>query len=219
MQSLSDVAADQVRQHRERRGISRDELAKRCADLGAPQLTYSALVNIETGRKGEGRKRRRDVTVDELAVLAKALGVPPLALLFPVGGVEEVQVLPDRSAPTWDGLRWFTGEAALPTRSGDQWGVSPSDFADWEADRAGLTSYRWHETYLKRWHEDRREAEEAPKAETREAAQRRMEAVEPALWQERARIRGLGLRLPDLPAELRHIDADGYQPDWGRVFK
>ena len=219
MQNLSDVVADQVRKHRERRGISRDELAKRCADLGAPQLTYSALVNIETGRKGESKKRRRDVTVDELAVLARALGVPPVALLFPVGSVEEVNVLPGRPAPTWDALRWFTGESALPSRVGEQWGVSASDFGDWEADRAGLTSYRWHETYVNRWYKDRREAEEAQKAEVREEAQRRMTEVETPIWQERARLRGLGLRLPELPSELRHIDADDYQADRGWMHR
>ncbi|URN12505.1 helix-turn-helix domain-containing protein [Streptomyces radiopugnans] len=222
MQSLSDVAAGEIRQHRQRRGITRSELAQKCASYGAPQLTYAALVNIETGRKGKDQKRRRDVTVDELAVLAKALGVPPLALLFPVGRLDEVPALPDRTAPTWDALRWFTGESAFPTPSTGSptgWAVRSDDFADWEADRAGLSSYRSHAEYIKGWEKDRERAESARTPEARKRAESDMAKTAPVLWQERARLRGLGLKLPELPEDLRYIDGPDYQPDWGAITR
>lgn len=72
---LSDMVAEQVRRLREERGMRRLDLAEKCAALGWPALTEGALGNIETGRRGEDGQRRREVTVDELFVLAEALDV------------------------------------------------------------------------------------------------------------------------------------------------
>lgn len=56
-------------------------------------------------------KRRREVTVDELFVLAYALGVPPLLLVLPLGELDEVPVPPGGKGQhphlVW---RWATGE-------------------------------------------------------------------------------------------------------------
>lgn len=94
-QSLSDVAAAQIRKHRERLRISREELAEECAKLGFPDLTAPAITNIETGRKNpRTAKRRREVTLDELVVFAHVLAVPPLLLMLPLGEVDEVPVPP-----------------------------------------------------------------------------------------------------------------------------
>jgi hypothetical protein len=106
--------AEQIRKHRERLGLSREDLAQECAKLGAPQLTAAAIINIEVGRKNpETGKRRREVSVDELLVFAYAMAVPPLQLMFPLVGAEEVL-----TPPCWNGLppyvawRWATGEEA-----------------------------------------------------------------------------------------------------------
>ncbi|WP_367574120.1 helix-turn-helix domain-containing protein [Streptomyces griseoaurantiacus] len=218
MQSpLSEVVASELRRYREVRGLNREQLADACARYGAPHLTYSALVNIETGRKGKDGVRRRDVTVDELAVLARALGVPPVALLFPVGHADEVEAVPGHPAPVWDALRWFTGEGALPTKTDDTdrpWGVTNDDYADWRADRAGLTDYRWHDRYLEEWRVSRAEARRARSVAARDDAENRAAEAAPKLWDVRVRLREKGLRLPPLPDDLAHIDADGYRPDW-----
>jgi transcriptional regulator with XRE-family HTH domain len=77
----SDVIADQLRKHRARLGLTREQLAEECARLGADHLTFAALTNIETGRRDRTTgRRRREVTVDELEVLAHALAVPLLLL-------------------------------------------------------------------------------------------------------------------------------------------
>ncbi|WP_406354875.1 helix-turn-helix domain-containing protein [Streptomyces sp. NBC_01635] len=222
MHTPSEVAAAEVKGHRERRGLTREALADACAQHGAPHLTYAAIVNIETGRKDKDTKqRRRNITVDELAVLAKCLGVPPVALLFPVGRVDAVQPLPGRTVPTWDALRWFTGEAALPVDQGEdaprRWAVEQDDFAEWSADRAGLTSYRWHDRYLDEWHQDQQAATQARSEADREEAEQRATSAETKLWEQRTRLRGLGLELPELPTELRHIDAADYRPNWGNL--
>jgi hypothetical protein len=83
--------------------MSAQQLANRCAALGAAGLTRLVITNLETGR-------RAAVTVPELVALAAALETAPLLLLYPVGIQREVEYLPGRSAETWAAARWWTGE-------------------------------------------------------------------------------------------------------------
>lgn len=68
---------------RKRRGWQPADLAERCRELGAPDLTENVIENIES-RSARASKRPRPVTVDELASLALALDVFPVHLLVPV---------------------------------------------------------------------------------------------------------------------------------------
>jgi len=79
--SLSDVAADHIRELRKARGWSVAALAAQCAESGHPELTRAVLENIESGRRDADGRRRRDISVDELHVLAAVLGVQSSALL------------------------------------------------------------------------------------------------------------------------------------------
>lgn len=72
--NLSDAVAARIRAIRKRRGLSNAGLAEDCAKLGAPHLTGNVLTNIETGRPLAG-VRRREITIDELDVIQRALGV------------------------------------------------------------------------------------------------------------------------------------------------
>lgn len=83
MQRASDVVGAEVRAHRTRRRWTRAQLSERCADLGAGHITESVLVNIESGRRDSGGVRRRDVTIDEVLILAEALGLSPERLYAP----------------------------------------------------------------------------------------------------------------------------------------
>lgn len=107
---LSDVTAAQVRHFREVRAMSRTDLAARCAALGWPALTHGALGHIETGRRGPDGVRRREVTVDEIVILAAALGVPPISLIVPVGHAADVEILPGLTVPVGDALLWIGGD-------------------------------------------------------------------------------------------------------------
>jgi hypothetical protein len=78
----SDAVAARVKQVRKRRDLTVADLAARCAELGAPQLTAQALYKLEGQRESAGR-RPRPVTVDELLALALALNVAPVHLLVP----------------------------------------------------------------------------------------------------------------------------------------
>ncbi len=80
-QTPSGVIAARVRARRRLIGLNRQQLAERCANAGTSRLTLAALTNIETGRPDSQGRRRREITVEELLVLAAALGVAADELL------------------------------------------------------------------------------------------------------------------------------------------
>jgi transcriptional regulator with XRE-family HTH domain len=81
-QTPSDVVAARVRELRTSRGMKVADLAARCAELGAEQLTVQALYKLE-GQRESATRRPRPVSVDELLALAAALDVAPVHLLVP----------------------------------------------------------------------------------------------------------------------------------------
>lgn len=97
-------------------------LADRTAQLGHP-ISRTALSNLEVGRK-------RAVDVPELIVLARALGVPPLLLLYPAISAGEVEVLPGHRTSSWSAAQWFAGKA--PYTGTDETGKVYVDFRAYE---------------------------------------------------------------------------------------
>lgn len=90
-QTVSDIVGANIRSLRDQNRWTRDELAARCAERFTPPLTAAMITNIELGKRDKQGNRRRDITVDELIVLADAFSVPPAALLPALaGGVEDV---------------------------------------------------------------------------------------------------------------------------------
>lgn len=79
--SVSAAVAQRIREARVARHMNRQDLVNACANNGHGHLTYAALSNIEGAASGAGRYR--PITVDELAAVAEALGIPAVALLAP----------------------------------------------------------------------------------------------------------------------------------------
>lgn len=110
-----------------RRGRSDQWIADQSANLGHP-LSRTAVSEYRRGK-------RKTVPVSDLIVIARILGVPPIALLFPGLPAGPVTLFPpgmiegEHGAGTdevaaLDGLRWFSGEAhKLPT--GWDLGIDP----------------------------------------------------------------------------------------------
>lgn len=124
------------------KGVSGRELSERCEALGHP-MPRNLIANLESGRK-------TTIPVHEVVILAQALGVPPIRLLYDVSGEEErVEVLPGLTAPAWSALQWFTGEQ--PLHLGYRWspfsGLPPSreDREAWETGAEPLTWHRIHD--------------------------------------------------------------------------
>jgi transcriptional regulator with XRE-family HTH domain len=197
---LSDVVAQQVNRLRKNARLNREALAERCKHLGEA-LTAEAIANIENGRRGPDGKRRREVTVDELAALARALSVPPLALICPLGRQSQVDLRDGTAVDTWDLAQWIRGERPL---SGEKWD---------SADVAGVRSFQMHENEAARWEWARRVACEATaehRLRTADDADRQAEQAWQHLVEIRAGMRERGLTPPALPADLakrEEIDA------------
>lgn len=112
--TASDLVGERVRKLREGRFTVR-QLADRCSELGAPELTAATIANIETGRRDKDTgKRRRDITIDELLALALALDAPPLVLLMPFNGWDLLRITSRIEAPTSLALDWITGDEPPP---------------------------------------------------------------------------------------------------------
>lgn len=109
--------------------MSAQALADRCAALGLP-LDRAVIAKLEKGL-------RQTITVGEVLVLAQALGVAPLLLVFPVGQEEFTEVLPGREVPTWHAAKWFAGDEVLVSGRHEETGVWLTDAASAEAWNSG----------------------------------------------------------------------------------
>jgi hypothetical protein len=81
-------------------------LADETERLGYP-ISRAAIANYESGRK-------KGLDVAELLVLAAALRIPPLTILFPELPDGPVELLPGVQTTSWDAAAWFSGEATFP---------------------------------------------------------------------------------------------------------
>ena len=80
-------------------------LADRTAALGHP-VSRSVIADLEIGRK-------KSLDVAELLVLAQALQVAPVQLVYPDLPKGDVEVLPGRFVESHEALQWFSGVSAL----------------------------------------------------------------------------------------------------------
>jgi transcriptional regulator with XRE-family HTH domain len=87
---------------RVRAGRSAQWLADETRRIGFP-ISRAAIANYESGRK-------RGLDIAELLVLAAALNVPPLVLLFPELPDGLVEGLPGIRTTSWEAAAWFAGE-------------------------------------------------------------------------------------------------------------
>jgi transcriptional regulator with XRE-family HTH domain len=135
---IARVVASEVRRYRNARGLTAEQLAARCSQLGL-SLNRSVIANLESGR-------RPLTSVAELLVLARALEVPPVRLVVPLGHAETIEVSPGKNAAVWDAFRWFVGEARLQESAAGLEAVP----ADYEAQDA-IRLFREHDYLLERW--------------------------------------------------------------------
>lgn len=99
-----------------------EQLAARCAEIGATHLTEAALYAVESGRKDKATgRRRRTISVDEWVVLAQALEVDPIALLVPphLADGDPFPLTSEFSTTAGAARRWLKSEGPL-----DEWARS-----------------------------------------------------------------------------------------------
>lgn len=179
--------------------MSAQQLANRCEELGLP-IGRSVLANFESGR-------RPAISVPELLVLARALGVSPVALVAPIDHDDTVEILPGQDVPAYDAMVWLSGERRFPGEAGPR---------DEPADPAMTSAYREHAHYVAEWFKvNRRAADALAGADDDQSAADRIAAAhdlvdraERDVINVRRELRRAGVRLPELPAGLQHIDTD-----------
>lgn len=186
----SDGMAQQIgqrlRRYRDARGLSAQKVADACTALGVP-IDRNVLASLEN-------RRRNIVTVAEVIAFARVLGIPPLALIYPVGDDEPIEAFPGIQTDAFTAARWFAGETALP---GD---------AELSIDAAPnvLALYRSHarlvDELLQQIEATRRTLNDSASTPGEiKAAQDATRARAEALEIERSLIRYLGVRMPLLP--------------------
>ena len=173
--------------------MTAQQLAERCAELGMPEITRPVLVKLEHGR-------REAVSTAELAILAAALDIAPVLLLYAVGSADVAEYLPGRTAAPWDAARWWADEAFL----GPDGVISPA------YRRSAGSLFRDHQQLLSELPGGVTRAEylaavaSRPDGETR--AERRMLALTVRTLRDiRLGIREMGLEPPELPPELKWL--------------
>ena len=120
------------------RKLTAQGLADRCTQLGLP-LTRPTVAKLEKGL-------RDTITVGEVQVLAAALGVPPIALVYPLGQRQAVEILPGTQAETWAAVKWFTAEGPFP-----EGGTPGRDWWTAEGPAAAAGHFRDHDRFLAEW--------------------------------------------------------------------
>lgn len=74
-------------------------------------LSRTTISELENGK-------RKDISVAEITVLARALAVSPLQLIYPDLAHGPVDVLPGRTVSSAEAMLWFSGESRLPDDPG-----------------------------------------------------------------------------------------------------
>ncbi|MFJ2964259.1 helix-turn-helix domain-containing protein [Streptomyces collinus] len=185
------------------RRMTAQALANRTAELGHP-LDRSVIAKLEKGF-------RQTVTVADLLVLARALDVPPVTLLFPVAEAE-VEVLPGDVKGMWPALQWFAAEAPYP--SADQ------QEERWEPP-AALRLFREHEAFVdlcmrtgraaadKQFQATLADGDERKRLEVEADVERQMAVgLRDLIRGMRRSLRSLNHEPPPLPEALRSLDED-----------
>ncbi len=182
--------------------MSAQQLADECERLGYP-VARSVLTNLENGY-------RDSVSISEWLILAAALRVPPMLLVFPLGRYDQIEPLPDVQVAPWDAVTW--------AETGQIVGIDGGPFQE---DSDLIAGYRRHEEFVRAWEQSgtriRRISERLEKpgewlekynahpaeirAELAEAEHRRRYAAL-VVKQVRAALTRAGVLLPSLPPSL-----------------
>src|SRR6266567_7204691 len=204
--------AGEIRRYREERGMSAQQLADRCKQLGM-EIPRPVLANLENGR-------RATVTAAELLVLAEALQVPPLLLVIPLARRELIEILPGMDVSAFEAARWWRGEGDWIEDLGDG-PVAVSDLRR----KTPVERVFEHQDLVARWIATQSEVENATIV-ARQAAANDRERWTLTVETHRKNLGNFAKRLialrremrdeklipPSLPPELAHLDTPVASP-------
>lgn len=179
--TVSETVAGHLEHFRRERKLSLQQLADRCAELGAERFTFHVLAKMEAGIRDGSDRRGRDVSVDELLQLAVVMETSPLSLLLPADGAP-VPITEQWQPEPATAVAWIAGEIPPPGHDREQ-------RKRWNAGNGTVATYR----------EWRRVLDQAARAEPSGT-----QALDAALREVARGVEALerrGLPVPALPGE------------------
>jgi transcriptional regulator with XRE-family HTH domain len=133
------VFAQRMREVRNRRSWSMEELSKRLKELGL-KLNASQIAKIETGS--------RDISLDEAIAIGVALWVSPLHLFIPTDEGPPVSLTPNFTKDRTDARAWVRGSLPLSTNEED---VKAYVTESPKPERQALANSRMYDLHLIYW--------------------------------------------------------------------
>lgn len=207
---LTHRIAHEVRKRRDGLNMTAEELSDETDRLGM-RIERTVIANLEN-------RRRAAISIAEVLVLAKALRVPPVMLLLPVGDDQPTaEVLPGKIASTWAAARWVTGEGPFAADdAGEE--MTHEDLHEWQTGAVNLDRYRTHDQCVRDLTSILRKVnnplfEQSATLSERKLWRESVDGLEEVLRALRALMRQHGISVPQLPARLRYIDPQMPQPD------
>lgn len=205
--ATAEVARN-IQRVRKARQLKQSDVSKLLKAAGRPTLA-TVVSKIERGE--------RRIDVDDLVAFGRALGVPPVLLLYPLGTDEEVEVLPGQHVHTGAAFRWFVGQGPFPsdlipqgeisdTTGLPEWYENPE--AGWQEGAAPVALWQKHAEQVAEWYRVPTITRRMRLSEMEDRAERARlwGQAEDALKQTRATMRMRGLKPPRLPEELAELE-------------
>jgi len=159
-----------------------------------PSLNRAVIAKLENGR-------RETIATSELMVLAKAMDVTPMTLLFALGEDPEAEVLPASAMPTWEAVRWFYG---IPRSYVAHQVTDPDAYSMWDSDDP-VALFETHDDYV---HIYQNATEMGAKGREGVTPEEEIAAYIAQIREQRSRMRMLGVIPPDPPSGLPCLDDD-----------
>ncbi|MEV0530883.1 helix-turn-helix transcriptional regulator [Kitasatospora sp. NPDC050463] len=199
--ALTARIAQAVKTHRVQRGMTTSDLSAACVARGVP-IAANTITKIEKGL-------RDSLKVEEALVLAHALDLPLVALLIPLEGQADVDLLPEVTLSVWEAAAWVTGE--------DNLGEAPPPGSA----RAVLAVFREHDVDVRtalistrEAHSRRLQARQALGSARYEQLARQADELDRMAHEDCTRLKAVrdqmranGLQPPPLPSALDFVDS------------
>jgi transcriptional regulator with XRE-family HTH domain len=194
-----------IAENRRQRGISAQQLADRCAELGMPSLNRAVITKLENGH-------RDTIGTAQLLVLAKALDITPMLLLFPLGTEAATEIAPGCEMSTWEAVRWFYGVPRPYIALGS--GREEGEYSMWDADDP-VALFETHDQWV---HFYEIVAEGGEHTVNGITFAEELAGLIGTIREERSRIRHLGMIPPDAPPCLPQLDNDAWPASYSHML-
>lgn len=109
------VFARRLANERKRQRLTQEQLADRCAELHA-NISRATVAKIEAGGT-----RAQNISLEDVIILAAALGTSPAVLFLPIGVEDDVRIVPSLEVHPHLAMGWIEGIEPLRSHNIRTW--------------------------------------------------------------------------------------------------